>query len=78
MSKQAFNSMQVEGGLAGQSRKHRRGLTLLELSLFLLVWSVYGIASNSANQAGLVEGKAVQTPMKVQTSSPPSICSRQV
>lgn len=51
MSKQAFNSKQFEGGLAGQSSKHRRGLTLLELSLFLFVWSVYGVAINSANLA---------------------------
>ena len=51
MSKQAVNSRQAEGGSAHPSRKHVRSRTLLQLSLFLLVWTVYGVAINSANLA---------------------------
>ena len=51
MSKQAFNSRQAEGGSANPYRKHGRSPTLLQLSLFLFVWTVYGVAINSANLA---------------------------
>ncbi|MGI8838498.1 MAG: hypothetical protein ACR2H4_17925 [Pyrinomonadaceae bacterium] len=79
MSTQAFKSKLAQVGSAGVSTKHSRGLTLLELSLFLFVWSVYGVAINSTNltafnlqQAG-IEAMVERRQFSLEGSSTPQL-----
>lgn len=49
MSKQTFKSGLDNAGSSGLLSKHSRAVALVELSLLLFVWTVYGLAINSAN-----------------------------
>ena len=49
MSEHAFESQPADAVSAGAFQQRKRGAKWLGLSLFLFVWSVYGVAINSAN-----------------------------